>query len=203
VVVLTGDCGLPFRRRGAALEQAIFDAVFDLMQSTGLAGLTMEGIAARAHTGKSALYRRWSSVEDLLVDALDKTLPSTELPPDTGDVRADVIDVLGRMVAVINSPTGGAMQCLMGELDRNREFAKTLHERVLAPRKAIMLAVLQRAADRGEISSTAVTPMTCEVGSSMLLNRLLTEGAPIDPDYVLAVVDQVVMPLLQAQRTAV
>jgi AcrR family transcriptional regulator len=202
-VVLTGDCRLQLRRRGVALERAIFDAVFDLMQSTGLAGLTMEGIAARAHTGKAALYRRWSSVEDLVVDALDKTLPSTELPPDTGDVRADIIDVLGRMVAVINSPTGGAMQCLMGELDRNREFAKTLHERVLAPRKAIMFAVLQRAADRGEISPTAVTPMTCEVGSSMLLNRLLTEGAPIDPDYVAAVVDQVVMPLLQARRVTV
>jgi AcrR family transcriptional regulator len=200
---MSGDCGLHFRRRGAALEQAIFDAVFDQMQATGLAGLTMEGIAARARTGKAALYRRWSSVEDLVVDALDKTLPSTELPPDTGDVRADLADVLGRMVAVINSPTGGALQCLVGELDRNHEFAKTLHERVLAPRKAIMLAVLQRAADRGEIPASAVTPMICEVGPSMLFHRLISEGPPIDASYVEEVIDQVVMPVLRAQRATI
>ncbi len=197
-MTLSQDCGLHIRRRGAALEKAIFDAVFEQMQVTGLTGLTMEGIAARAHTGKAALYRRWSSVEDLVVDALDKTLPSAELPPDTGDVRADITDVLGRMVTVINSPTGGALQCLMGELDRNHEFAKTLHERVLAPRKAIMLAVLQRAADRGEISASAVTPIICEVGSSMLLQRLVTEGPPIDTAYLTDVIDQIVMPLLRA-----
>jgi AcrR family transcriptional regulator len=196
-VALGQDCGLHIRRRGAALEQAIFDAVLDEMKVVGLVGLTMEGIANRAHTGKAALYRRWSSVEDLVVDALDKTLPSTELPPDTGDVRADVADVLGRLVTVMNSTAGGALQCLMGELDRNPEFAATLHERVLAPRKTIMLAVLQRAADRGEIPQSAVTPMLCEVGPSLLLHRLVAQGPPIDSAYVEAVIDEVVMPLLQ------
>jgi AcrR family transcriptional regulator len=196
-VALGEDCVLHIRRRGAALEQAIFEAVFDEMVAVGLVGLTMEGIATRARTGKAALYRRWSSVEDLVVDALDKSLPSTELPPDTGDVRADIIDVLCRLVAVMNSPTGGALQCLMGELDRNPEFAATLHERVLAPRKTIMLAVLQRAADRGEIPQSAVTPMLCEVGPSLLLHRLVAQGPPIDSAYVEAVIDEVVMPLLQ------
>jgi AcrR family transcriptional regulator len=194
------DCGLHLRRRGAVLEQAIFDAVFDQIQAVGLGSLTMEGIAARAHTGKAALYRRWNSVEDLVVDALDKTWPSVELPPDNGDLRSDIEDILGRFVTVVNGPSGGAMQCLMGELDRNHEFAKTLHERVLAPRKTLMLAVLQRAADRGDIPASAVTPMICDVGPSMLMHQLLAEGPPIDPAYTIAVVDQIVMPLLRVHQ---
>jgi AcrR family transcriptional regulator len=47
------------RRRGQILEHAIFDAVLDQLQTVGYTGLTMEGVAACAHTGKAALYRRW------------------------------------------------------------------------------------------------------------------------------------------------
>jgi AcrR family transcriptional regulator len=198
--VLGPDCGIHIRRRGAVLEQAIFTAAFEQIQSVWLVGLTMEGVAVRARTGKAALYRRWSSVEDLLVDALDKTLPSTELPPDTGDVRADIADVLGRFVTVMNSPSGGALQSLMGELERNPDFAATLHARVLAPRKAMMLAVLQRAADRGEIAQAAVTTMLCDVGPSLLLHRLVSAGPPIELSYIAAVLDEVIMPLLYAAR---
>ncbi|HEV8371711.1 MAG TPA: hypothetical protein VGR68_00790, partial [Actinomycetota bacterium] len=42
------------RRRGQTLEQAIFDAVIDQLQAVGYTGLTMEGVAACAQTGKAA-----------------------------------------------------------------------------------------------------------------------------------------------------
>jgi AcrR family transcriptional regulator len=54
------------RRRGQTLEHAIFDAVLDQLQTVGYVGLTMEGVAAAAHTGKAALYRRWPRKEDLV-----------------------------------------------------------------------------------------------------------------------------------------
>src|SRR5215510_10510584 len=87
-------CGPPHgrtRRRGAALEQAIYDAVLDQLQAVGYVGLTMEGVAARAHTGKAALYRRWPRKEDLVVDALEHTLPSPTDLPDHGEVRDDLL----------------------------------------------------------------------------------------------------------------
>ena len=45
------------RRRGPELEAALLDAVWWELAETGYARLTMEGVAARANTGKQVLYR--------------------------------------------------------------------------------------------------------------------------------------------------
>jgi AcrR family transcriptional regulator len=185
------------RRRGQTLEQAIFDAVIDQLQAVGYTGLTMEGVAACAQTGKAALYRRWPGKEDLVVDALDHALPSVEELPDHGDVRDDLLDLLRQMAAMVNSATGCALQCLLGEIDRDHPFARLLHERVFAPRKQIFLAVLRRAADRGQVRAEAASQLVAEVGPALVAQRFLADGPPVPDAYVVSVVDDVVMPLLR------
>src|SRR5665213_1888350 len=85
------------RRRGATLEAAIFAAVLEQLSDVGFSAMTMEGVAASAHTGKAALYRRWPSKEDLVADTLDAVMPSFEMPRDNGSARADIAEVLDRM----------------------------------------------------------------------------------------------------------
>jgi len=150
--------GAPTRRRGDALERAIYDAVFHQLQTVGYSRLTMEGVAGCAQTGKAALYRRWAGKDDLVVDAIDHALPSLADLPDHGDVREDLLDLLRRMAAMVNSPTGCALQCLLAQADRDHQFSVLLHERVLAPRKGSFLAVLRRAADRGQVRPEAASP---------------------------------------------
>jgi AcrR family transcriptional regulator len=194
------SCGPPHgrtRRRGQTLERAIFDAVLDQLQAVGYVGLTMEGVAARAHTGKAALYRRWPRKEDLVVDALEHALPSPTDLPDHGDVRDDLLDLLRRMTAMLNSPTGCALQCLMSETERDESFARLLHERVKEPRKRMFLDLLIRGADRGQVRSAAVTQLVAEAGPALVMQRFLAEGPPVPDDYVVSVLDEVVMPLLR------
>jgi AcrR family transcriptional regulator len=195
------SCGPPHgrtRRRGQTLERAIFDAVLDQLQAVGYVGLTMEGVAARAHTGKAALYRRWPRKEDLVVDALEHALPSPTDLPDHGDVRDDLLDLLRRMTAMLNSPTGCALQCLMSETERDESFARLLHERVKEPRKRMFLDLLIRGADRGQVRSAAVTQLVAEAGPALVMQRFLAEGPPVPDDYVVSVLDEVVMPLLRS-----
>jgi AcrR family transcriptional regulator len=54
------------RRRGAALEEAILDAAWDLLETDGWNGFTFAGVAERAHSSKPVLYRRWRTREELL-----------------------------------------------------------------------------------------------------------------------------------------
>ena len=185
------------RRRGDTLECAIFDAVLHQLQTVGYTRLTMEGVAACARTGKAALYRRWTGKDDLVVDAIDHALPSLADLPDHGDVREDLLELLRRMAAMLNSPTGCALQCLLAVADRDHQFKALLHERVLAPRKASFLAVLQRAADRGQVRPDAVTQLVAEVGLAMVVQRFLVDGPPVPDDYVVSVLDEVVLPLLR------
>ena len=68
------------RRRGEILERALYEATLAELADAGYGGLTMEGIAARAHTGKAALYRRWGSRQELVHAALVFTLPPLPEP---------------------------------------------------------------------------------------------------------------------------
>jgi AcrR family transcriptional regulator len=196
--VLSGAPDVQTRRRGEALQQAIFQAVLQQLCMVGYPGVTMEGIAASAHTGKAALYRRWASKEDLIVDALEHFLPSLDQLPDHGNLRDDMLDVLRRLTAMINSPTGGALKCLLAESNRDHPFVKLVHDRLLVPRKRVLRDLLQRAVERGEARADAVETLAAEVGPAMVAQRFLAEGPPVPDSYLVSVVDDVVMPLVRA-----
>jgi len=186
------------RRRGAELETAIYDAVLQQLSTVGFGAMTIEGVAAAARTGKAAIYRRWPSKEELVADTLDNVLPSLDLPLDTGNVRSDLAAIFTVMLDMMASPAGGAMQALMGELGHDHDFITTLHERVLAPRKAFMTEIMLRGVARGDVRADAVKPVIVEAGPALLVHRLLTFGPPVDPAYMEAVLDDVVMPLIRA-----
>lgn len=187
----------PLRRRGEVLEQAIFDAVVDQLAAAGYEALTMEGVAACAGTGKAALYRRWPSKEELVLEALEHRLPVLDDPPDTGTVRGDILMLLGRMTRTVNSPTGCAIQSLMGQ-QRDREFMRAVHRRVIEPRKRMMLDALRRGVERGEVRPDAVSMLVAEVGPAMVIHHFLVDGPPVSRRTIEAIVDQVVLPMVRA-----
>ena len=64
----------PGRPRSAQAHRAILDATIELFVESGYEGLSIEGVAARAGVGKTTIYRRWSSKEDLIVDAIGELI---------------------------------------------------------------------------------------------------------------------------------
>jgi Tetracyclin repressor-like, C-terminal domain len=86
---------------------------------------------------------------------------------------------------------------MLAVADRDHQFKALLHERVLAPRKAGFLAVLRRAAGRGQVRPEAASQLVAEVGLAMVVQRFLVDGPPVPDDYVVSVLDEVVLPLLR------
>ncbi|WP_059006292.1 TetR/AcrR family transcriptional regulator [Streptomyces specialis] len=185
------------RRRGAALEHAIFAAVVDQLETVGYAGLTMEGVAVAARTGKAALYRRWPSKADLVVDALDHALPAPEETPDLGNVRDDLLEHLRQKTAVLNSSVGRAVQSLLAEIHRDRPLVRLVQERVFAARENIFREILDRGTARGEIRPGAISPLVAEIGPAMLVRRFLGGPGPVEDAYLVEVVDALIMPLVR------
>src|SRR6266704_946731 len=142
--------------------------------------------------------RRGEKLERAIFDALEHTLPSMAELPDHGNLRDDLLDVLRRLTATINSPTGGALKCLLAESDRDHPFVRLVHERVLMPRKRMFHDLLQRAIERGEARPDAIETLAAEVGPAMVAHRFLAEGPPVPDSYLVSVVDDVVMPLVRA-----
>ncbi|MGW2252750.1 TetR-like C-terminal domain-containing protein [Kitasatospora sp. NPDC001660] len=190
----------PARRRGKELENAIFEATLDQLTSGGYARLTMEGVAAAARTGKAALYRRWASKVELVVDALDSTLPRPNGIPDLGSTRGELLQLIDVFAGAMSSRAGSALQVLMGELDHEQAlmFKDFIVQRVIAPTTGTILDILRRGAERGEVRPGAVTPMVADVAPAMLLYQVKIRGREnMPPDYAVRLVDDVLVPMIR------
>lgn len=104
-------------RRDDGEGDAGLDAALDQLGTVGWNGLTMEGVAAGAQTGKAAVYRRWPTKEDLVADALKRALPALDRAPDLGDVRADLLALCRQLRDTMYSRPGSAVRAVLHECD--------------------------------------------------------------------------------------
>ncbi len=186
------------RRRGEALQRAIFDAALEQLGALGYEKLTMEGIADAAGTGKAALYRRWDNKEDLVFAALADMLPDPHQVPVHDDVRADLLALLGCYQQVYTVSHGAAFQVFKYQATPgNSRLMAMVRGAVTDPLKARLREALARGVERGEVRPGADTAQIANVGPAMMSYYCLTENPHLPDGYVEHLVDNVLMPLVR------
>ncbi len=185
------------RRRGAALEEAILHAAVAELTASGYAGLTMDKVAARAGTNKNAIYRRWPNRLALGIAAY-RQLATTVPPPDTGDLRGDVLELLRQANRHWSSPLGAILRELLSAAGGASQALAQLREQSGDAVAAPWLTILGRAVARGEASPEALHPRVATVAIVLLRNEFVMRGAPTTSDDVLVeIVDEVYLPLVR------
>nr|WP_233571295.1 TetR/AcrR family transcriptional regulator [Nocardiopsis sp. Huas11] len=174
------------------------DAILREAAETGVARLTMEGIARRAGTAKTSLYRRWSTPEDILVEALHSAYPQEEPSPGADDLRGDLLAALMLFHGLMGQePLGPVMLACVAEAAYRPDFNERLWREVYEPRGGRFTAtVLRYYADRGKVDPARVTPVTTDIGEAMMIKYTLDQREPPSPDYVERIVDEVILPAL-------
>jgi AcrR family transcriptional regulator len=183
------------RRRGAVLEAAILDAAWAELAAVGYGRLTMEGVAARAGTSKAVLYRRWPNRARLLIAALRRVVtPLVQDVPNTGDLREDLLVLMGRArdhFLVLHEVAPDAVHGFFSEID-----ALTGERELFRPESVPIL--LQHAADRGELDLAAIPPRVMRLPLDLNRHEILVTGAPPTDEAITEMVDQIVLPVLRA-----
>lgn len=64
------------RPRSIHADQAILQATLDLLAEVGYQSMSIEAIASRAGVGKTTIYRRYTSKEELVADATQCPMPN-------------------------------------------------------------------------------------------------------------------------------
>jgi AcrR family transcriptional regulator len=142
------------RPRSEESRQAILRAAVDLLEDVGWAGITIDGLAARAGVGKQTIYRWYAGdlgriVVEAFIGASDERID----PPDTGAVESDLLEILvpvARLNVDRGRGTALANRSLMAHAQTSPEFAeqyRTIHEHWRRP----MLAAVRRGVARGEL----------------------------------------------------
>jgi len=191
------------RRRGAVLERAILDAALDQLSTVGWRDFTMEGVAAGAQTGKAAVYRRWSSKEELVVDALRAGLPSFQQAPNLGSVREDLIALCLRAREAMFSRSGLALRSVIHECDTVQ--VERLHalicEKLLAPTTGLLREIVNRGIERGEVRASAANDYVYDTIPAMMMYRSKMCDSEWSERDIEELVDRLMLPLLRPDGT--
>ncbi|MEU1054938.1 TetR/AcrR family transcriptional regulator [Streptomyces sp. NPDC005876] len=187
------------RRRGAVLERAILDAALEQLSTVGWKGLTMEGVAAGAQTGKAAVYRRWSSKEDLVADALRSGLPSFDTVPDLGSVREDLLVLCRRARDAMFSRPGFALRSVIHECDdlQMERFHAVIYEGVIEPTIRMLREVITRGIERNEVRPEAANGYVFDAVPAMMMYRSKICDCEWSDSEIEEMIDQLMVPLLR------
>ena len=185
------------RRRGRALEDAIYRAALDELAEHGFDGLSIERIAHRAGTGKSAIYRRWATKLDLVVATLADAFPAPGPATTTGDLRTDLLRFHQLMAEALGGTLGAALRANIGQHRQHPELAAALQEQILKPRHRILGELLAAGAERGDVRPGALTPECIQTGPALVRQHFIETGEPPSDEDVRRLVDNVLIPMLR------
>lgn len=182
------------RRRGETLERALYEATLAELADAGYGGLTMEGIAARAHTGKAALYRRWGSRQELVHAALVFTLPPLPEPRAGRPARETLLTLFTSHRDILAGKTAFPGFKVVGQLMHEPGFRAIFADAVVGPRLRMIEAILRTAVARGELDPSAITPFTAKIGPALINQQFLMTGVPPNRRELALIVDTVIPP---------
>ena len=183
-------------RVAGAREEEILAATVAQLLEVGYDRLTMDRVAEHAHASKATLYRRWSSKQSLVVDALTRThRPSEDAgPPDTGSLRSDLLALFAGAPGQAGRDSTAVFGTVVTALQNDPDFAREFRERFLAPKLAVQQQIYERAAGRGELAPGVDPALLGPALPGILLHRSLALGEPVTADLVERVVDQIILP---------
>jgi AcrR family transcriptional regulator len=189
------------RRRGEELEAALLEAAWQELVEAGFARLTMESVAARAKTGVAVLYRRWPNKDDLVIAAIRHhgTTHPVDIP-DTGSLRGDMIALLTSFSSTRVSFAATVSAAFSGLLSSTGLTPAQVREKILADRPLQSDQVFARAHERGEIDLDRIPPAILTMPFDLIRHDMLMTYKPIPPERVLAIVDDLFMPLVATNR---
>ena len=117
--------------------------------------MSLTAIAEEAGTTRQALYRRWPTKADLATAAVAAMSRTAERRP-TEDPYADLVrESLDAFRRGVRRPDGVSMVGTMLLRSTDPELVAFYRERIVAPRRAALRAILERAKDEGLLDPDA------------------------------------------------
>lgn len=190
------------RRRGEVLERALYEATLAELAEVGYGGLTMEGIAARAHTGKAALYRRWASKHDLVHGALVFALPPVPEPRPGRSARDSLLTMFTAHRDLLAGKTAFPGMDTIHQFLHEPEMRTIFADAVVGPRLKIISSILQKAIEDGDLDAATLTPLTARIGPALINQHFLLTGEPPNRRELALVVDTVIPPRATTRASA-
>lgn len=140
------------RPRDAVVDRKIIEAARHIYAERGWAGFNFGAVCKAAGVSKDAMYRRYSSREDLLTAALQEDPIPIDFDGDA-DLRDQLIEIAGRALSAFASPAGIIPFRAFVDAARNPEVGELFYGKVAAAHVRYMYDVTNRAITEGRFAT--------------------------------------------------
>ena len=172
----------PGRPRNPETEQRILDAAVRSLARDGYARMSLDSVAAEARVSKPTIYRRWPSKADLATAAI-RRLQLAEPPVDTGSAQGDLTGVLQNFRVSLLRPNGMSLiGTVLAEESHTPELLRLFRERIVAPRRAMLREILERAVTAGEVEDASIIDAAVNMLVGAFYAKYLA-GSEIPPGF--------------------
>jgi AcrR family transcriptional regulator len=176
--------------RSEAARLAVLEAADDLLVERGFAGVTIEGIAARAGVAKQTIYRWWTSKTAILFDALLADAAEHFAAPDHGDLGSDLRDHLRQLATFLSATDAGAVcRALAGQAQHDPAVAARFESKFVAQQRERDRVPFARARRRGELSDDTDVDLAIDQLVGPVYYRVLITGQGVPPQFTDALVE--------------
>ncbi|MEH0841680.1 TetR/AcrR family transcriptional regulator [Micromonospora sp. CPCC 205711] len=185
------------------ITRAIRQALMQELAAVGYGRLSIEAVARRAGVSKTAIYRRWSSKLDLVLETV-VAAAGNKLPAlDTGSLRGDLALLFQVVAVALGHPLAAQIiPDLLAEAARNPTIDQTLQQLLRAKQQEICGRLISRAVERGELPVGTDPDAAVDLIIGPLYWRLAIARAALTPSYLDTLVGSVVAGLTADAATA-
>ncbi len=140
------------RPRDERIDADITSAALQVLADGGFDRFSVEAVAVRAGVAKTTVYRRFPHREELIITALERLNDDLPSAPPRGSVRDQLVEVLDAIRRrTPQSAKGRILMHAVGEGAREPALAALVHDRVLAPRRQLIRAIIEGGVASGEL----------------------------------------------------
>ncbi len=114
------------RPTDASLDIRLFHAIIELLNELGYRQTSIDAIARRAAVSRPTIYRKFGSLDDLLIAAITYFYEDESATlQKTGDVYQDILNCLaGTVTLLTQTKFGTAFRAIIPDMERNEKFTR-------------------------------------------------------------------------------
>ncbi|MBU8812594.1 TetR/AcrR family transcriptional regulator [Mycolicibacterium goodii] len=178
------------RRPAEDVRRDVLTAAAELLFTAGMAGFTIDKVAARSGVSKVTIYKWWPSKGALALDGYFAKVEPQLAFPDTGNIEADLRSQLHAFLHVVRDTAAGIVIAeLIGQAQVDPELKAAFLQRYSGPRRRLAVAAMRSAQERGQLAAHVDPETVIDQLWGACYHRLLIPDHPLTERFVDGLVD--------------
>lgn len=188
-------------KRSADRADAVLQATTDLLAEVGYPALTIDAVAARAHSSKATIYKSWPTKTALVVAVAAQLGPVSIPVLDDSHTLTDAVTAIAHAVHALTIGRFGRLVLALDAAGRSEpEIMAAVETHLAGPQYQAVSAALGDLQRAGRIDASVNTTLAGRVILSLIVDRALARGDLVSADELHAIVTEWLVPVLAPQQ---